>query len=278
MLVASQPSRIFSVTGTLTAATVASISRRAWSRSRIRAEPAGAIGDLLGGAAHIDVDDCGAFGFPRCGRPRPSSGPRSRPAARHGWRSPPLRCARAPRARHGPGRRRRSFPRPPARRPAFPPGGGTGASVMPDIGAKITRFGRRDADRCAEARPKTRRFLAPHRFAAYHLGDPHIDAHSLAILPEDASAALQKTVHAWEPAGIRCVISFRAAERAKQTRPKGAQIAWRKWRRWWWPRAQGTRAGGDLPKQFRRIGDETHAAPDAVHARRGSQGRRSCSR
>jgi hypothetical protein len=35
----SQPSRIFSVTGTFTAAIVDSISFTAWSRSRIKAEP-----------------------------------------------------------------------------------------------------------------------------------------------------------------------------------------------------------------------------------------------
>jgi hypothetical protein len=39
MLRSSQPSRILSVTGRAVAATVDSISVRAWSRSRIRAEP-----------------------------------------------------------------------------------------------------------------------------------------------------------------------------------------------------------------------------------------------
>ena len=31
---------------------------------------------------------------------------------------------------------------------------------------------------------------------------------------------------------------------------------------------RGSRAGGDLPKQFRPIGGETHVAAGAVHARR----------
>ena len=39
IVVSSQPSRIFSVTGTAVAPTVASISLSAWSRSRISAEP-----------------------------------------------------------------------------------------------------------------------------------------------------------------------------------------------------------------------------------------------
>ena len=46
---ASQPSRIFSVTGTSTAPTTASISRSAWSGSRISAEPESPFVTFLAG-------------------------------------------------------------------------------------------------------------------------------------------------------------------------------------------------------------------------------------
>ena len=47
----------------MTAATVASISVSAWSRSRISAEPDCAVGHVPRRAAHVDVDDVGAGGL-----------------------------------------------------------------------------------------------------------------------------------------------------------------------------------------------------------------------
>ena len=47
----------------LTACTVASISRSAWSRSRISADPDAMLVTMLGRATHVDVDDVGALGL-----------------------------------------------------------------------------------------------------------------------------------------------------------------------------------------------------------------------
>ena len=53
----SQPVRIFSVTGTSTAPTTASTIRATSASSCSSAEPAPDVADLLGRAAHVDVDD-----------------------------------------------------------------------------------------------------------------------------------------------------------------------------------------------------------------------------
>ena len=131
----------------------------------------GAVGDLLGRAAHVDVDDVRALRLRDAGAFRHPMRPRSRRAARRGWRRPAPRCARAPRAGPGPVRRRRSFPKPPGRRPAVRPAGGRAASVMPDIGAKITRFGTVTGPICRDFAAIWLDF-APHGMTAYHLGGP----------------------------------------------------------------------------------------------------------
>src|SRR5262249_31800982 len=65
----SHPSRILSVTGTETAPTVASISDRAWSSSRLSAEPDCPPGTCwpAGGrprwTTNVDIDDGGAAGL-----------------------------------------------------------------------------------------------------------------------------------------------------------------------------------------------------------------------
>ncbi len=63
MLSVSQPSRIFSVTGTRTAATVASIKAQRVIEIAHQRRSRGPIGDLLGRAAHVDVDDVRALRF-----------------------------------------------------------------------------------------------------------------------------------------------------------------------------------------------------------------------
>ena len=62
---------------------------------------------------------------------------------------------------------------------------------MPDIGARITRFGMASVPIDTVRAGKLHDF-ALHELTAYHLGEHANGAQSLAILPGGASAALQK--------------------------------------------------------------------------------------
>jgi hypothetical protein len=136
----SHPSRIFSVTGTDTAAMVASINDRAWSRSRISAEPdcppvtcragqpmlmsmmAAPQASAIRAASPIQRASHPANCTTCVRRPRPSA--RNRASGRP-WASAPLAVI---------SETTNPAPRSAARRR-------NGASVIPDIGAKITGFG-----------------------------------------------------------------------------------------------------------------------------------------
>ncbi len=137
----SQPSRIFSVTGTLTALTTASISVSAWSRSRISADPAAPLVTFLAGQPML----MSMMSAPPSSAMRaPSAIQRaSQPASWTTCSPAPCFCTR---------RRAMRFPAASAAHaviseitsPAPCPATmrRNGASVMPDIGASRTGLGR----------------------------------------------------------------------------------------------------------------------------------------
>ena len=135
----SQPMRIFSVTGTGTARTVASRMRGGGDLvAHQRAAGHLADRDLLHRAAEIDVDDVGAA---TDGDPR-RLGHRRRIAAGEldgaTGAAVELRPCAACCGSRASSPRRRSSPTPPARRPAARASRRNGRSVTPDIGARIT--------------------------------------------------------------------------------------------------------------------------------------------
>ena len=135
-----QPVRILSVTGTLRGAQAATTASTICQRQRFvlhqrRARPL--VADLLGRAAHVDVDDLRAAVDVVGARPRPSwarrcrrSAPQSAPARRRGWRGARSSACSTGRAARSPSRS------PHSPRPATCTTGGTAGRSRPPSGRR----------------------------------------------------------------------------------------------------------------------------------------------
>ena len=126
---------------------------------------------------------------------------------------------------------------------------------MPDIGAKITRFGTVTEPICRES-PANLLDFAPNGMTAYHLGDPfqcsefsHFDMRRKCCTAKSCSclsALPDRLMHS------RCAGNALKAGRNSRSFNSMAEVA-----AVIVAAGRGSRAGGDLPKQFRPIGGES---------------------
>ena len=133
-------------------------------------------------------------------------------------------------------------------------------------GAKTTRFGTAIAPMQA-TRPRKASICSVSTAIAYHLGCPFSDAHSLANLqPRKCCTAKNCSFLCLRSGSYRVCRAGRNAVKARRTNGarEMAQVA-----AVVVAAGQGVRAGGDLPKQFRRIAGRNPASTCAFALCRG---------